>query len=107
MSSRVVVVVFEGFQTLDALGPAEVFYGAQRAAPESRYDVVLASSAGGSCRTASGLQLQTQRLLPLRPQPGDTVLVAGADPGPLSAALSDAPLLAWLRRAARIVRRIG
>jgi transcriptional regulator GlxA family with amidase domain len=107
MPSRVVVVVFEDFQTLDALGPAEVFYGAQRVAPDGRYEVVLASVAGGTCRTASGLQIQTQRLLPLRPQAGDTVLVAGADLGPLSAATSDRALLGWLRRAARVVRRIG
>jgi transcriptional regulator GlxA family with amidase domain len=107
MRSRVLVVVFEDFQTLDALGPAEVFYGVQRVAPESRYEVVLASVAGGSCRTASGLQIETQRLLPLRPQAGDTVLVAGANLEPIRVATSDPSLLSWLRRAARVARRIG
>jgi transcriptional regulator GlxA family with amidase domain len=107
MGSRVIVVVFEAFQALDALGPAEIFYGVQRVAPANRYEVTLASVAGGSCRTASGLELQTQRLLQLRPQPGDTVLVAGADSRPIWTATADRALLGWLRRAARVVRRIG
>lgn len=107
MRSRVIVVVFEEFQALDALGPTEVFYGAQRVGPGARYEVVLASVAGGTCRTASGLQIETQRLLPLRPQAGDTVLVAGADLEALRSATSDRMLLQWLRRAARVVRRIG
>jgi transcriptional regulator GlxA family with amidase domain len=107
MLSRVVVISFDGFQSLDALGPFEVFAAAARMLPEPGYRVLLASVAGGLCRTGSGLTVATECLLRLRPQAGDTVLVAGAERTPVAAAARDAELLGWLRKAARVVRRLG
>jgi len=101
------MVSFDGFQSLDALGPYEVFAAASRMLPERGYRVLLASVAGGPCRTGSGLSVDTQRLLELRPQAGDTVLVAGAESTPIAAAARDQKLLAWLRKAAPVVRRLG
>jgi transcriptional regulator GlxA family with amidase domain len=105
--ARVVLVAFDGFQSLDALGPFEVFAAADRLLPEGGYRTLLASVAGGRCRTGSGLSLDTERLLRLRPQPGDTVLVAGAEHAPIAAAARDEQLLGWLRKAAPVVRRFG
>ena len=51
---HVVIVVFEGCQPLDAVGPAEVFAGASALRPGA-YTVSLVSRTGGIVRGASGL----------------------------------------------------
>ena len=50
---RLVMVVFEGVQTLDLAGPAEVFAAAG-------YEVVVASTKGGELTTTSGLSIRTR-----------------------------------------------
>jgi transcriptional regulator GlxA family with amidase domain len=97
---RVILVAFEGAQGLDVFGPAEVFAAA-------RYPVVLAASSARSVRATSGIALRTRELSSLRPRAEDTVLVVGGEELAIRAALASAPLLAWLGRAARVVRRIG
>ena len=44
---RVIVIGFEEVQTLDAMGPAEVFAAVERRLGERIYDVKLASVGGG------------------------------------------------------------
>jgi transcriptional regulator GlxA family with amidase domain len=107
MRPRVIVVVFDAFQGLDAFGPFEVFGAVSQECPDRGYRLLLASIAGGPRRTESGLIVSTEDLLELRAQPHDTVLVAGAELAPIQAAAGDAALRGWLRRAARVVRRIG
>jgi transcriptional regulator GlxA family with amidase domain len=62
---------------------------------------------GREIRATSGIALVTRELRRLVPRPTDTVLVAGGDEAAVRVALKSAPLIAWLRRAARVVRRIG
>ncbi|HKO91294.1 MAG TPA: DJ-1/PfpI family protein, partial [Polyangiaceae bacterium] len=107
MLPRVIIVSFDGFASMDALGPYETFVAASHLLPEGGYRVLLTSVAGGPCRTGSGLRVDTECLLRLRPQAGDTVLVAGAESTPVMAAARDAQLLGWLRKAAPVVRRLG
>jgi hypothetical protein len=60
---RVVVIAFEGAQTLDVTGPAEVFAAAGRARPdEATYRVVFASLGGGERTLSSGLRMRTRDL---------------------------------------------
>lgn len=126
--TRVVLVVFDGVQTLDLTGPAEVFATANRQAlhrdaPEHRrnptrrrtagvadappYEILIASSTGGELATSCGLSFQTKRLAAIRPRPTDTVLVAGGSTLPIRSAIDDAALLGWLAKAAPVVRRVG
>ncbi|HWO08474.1 MAG TPA: DJ-1/PfpI family protein [Polyangiaceae bacterium] len=107
MPRRTIIVVFEGFQALDAFGPLEVFAAVERLQPQRGYRVALASVGGGPRRTGSGFAVETEDLSRLRPQAADTVLVAGAEHEPIERAARDAALIAWLQRAAKIVRRIG
>ncbi|WP_405859381.1 DJ-1/PfpI family protein [Streptomyces sp. NBC_00090] len=102
----VLVVLFDGVQSLDVTGPFEVFAGAARAAGDpSAYAIRTASLDGGPVRTHSGL-----RLLP------DTTLAgAVADgaphtlvvPGGEGTRSPDPALIEWLRthapRAGRLV----
>jgi transcriptional regulator GlxA family with amidase domain len=104
---RVVLVAFPGVQSLDVTGPGEVFATVGRQLEEPAYKVVLASRAGGPIRTTCGFDLATKRLAAIRPRPDDTVLVAGGEEAGVRAAIVDAELLRWLRRAARVVRRFG
>jgi transcriptional regulator GlxA family with amidase domain len=103
---RVLLVAFDGAQGLDVLGPAEVFASVTRYAPGG-YDVVLAAAGGGRIRATSGVRMIVRDLLRLRPAATHTVLVVGGEDGAIRAAVASRALVAWVARAARIVRRIG
>src|ERR1700722_15270769 len=98
---HVVIVGFQGVQSLDVVGPFEVFGGAGRAAEAlgrpGGYRVTLASSDGGSVRAESGLGLEAGPL----PEPGeriDTLLLPGG--GRAEAARRDPYLMSWIRASA-------
>jgi transcriptional regulator GlxA family with amidase domain len=105
---RVVIVVFDGVQPLDAVGPHEVFAGAGRAAASlgraGGYRVTLVSAGGGTVRAESGLLLGTD---PLPDDAGriDTLVLAGGSGA--NAAATDDTLLAWIRATAPRCRRVA
>lgn len=99
--ARVLVVAFEGVQTLDVTGPAEVFATAARLAGRALYRVEIVAVGGGLRETSSGLRLATRDLSQVRPQSSDIVIVAGGSEEPMRVALADEALAAWLRRAAK------
>jgi len=101
---RVVIVVFDGVQSLDVTGPLEVFVGAARVRPGT-YDVTLTSRDAGSVVTSSGVGLGVPRRLAEVRGPIDTLLVAGGDG--VDAALADRRLVAAITRAAGQARRIA
>mgnify|MGYP001424816261 CR=1 FL=1 len=103
---RVLLVAFDGAQGLDVLGPAEVFAGVARHHAPAGYDVVLAVG-GGRIRATSGVRMVVRDLLRVRPARTDTVLVVGGEEGAIRAAVGSRPLVRWVARAARVVRRIG
>ncbi len=104
---RVVLVVFDGVQSLDATGPAEVFASSARLAGAPLYEVILASVAGGLIATSAGYGVSTRALASVRPGRRDTVLVAGGDEPAVLAAIACAKLTRWLQRAAPVVERLG
>ena len=105
--ARIIVVVFDGVQTLDATGPAEVFAMAVRLRNTPVYDISYAAVGGGTLTTSSALSIRARDLRTIRPTASDTVVVAGGDTRPVTAAFADRALIAWLRRAAPIVRRMS
>ncbi|MDO8210402.1 GlxA family transcriptional regulator [Conexibacter sp. CPCC 206217] len=99
---RVLVVLFDGVQSLDVTGPMEVFTGAARHhACDARYVVQTASLDGGPVRCSSGLTLVPDVALDAAGTP-DTLLVPGGE-GTRSA---DPRLVEWLRGAAPCAGRI-
>jgi transcriptional regulator GlxA family with amidase domain len=104
---RVVLIAFDGAQTLDLAGPAEVFATASRQANAPLYEVVLASESGGRIRTTCGFELRTRRLDRLRLRARDTVIVSGGEETGVRGATQSTRLIAWVRRAAKSARRIG
>ncbi|MBB5120790.1 AraC family transcriptional regulator [Streptomyces eurocidicus] len=88
----VLIVLFEGVQSLDVTGPLEVFDTPRVVTGEPAYEVRTATLDGGPVRTSSGLKLTPDVALPAAETP-HTLLVPGGEgvhdlaPG----------LLAWLR----------
>lgn len=88
-SHHVLIVLFDGVQSLDVTGPLEVFTGAGRLDP-GRYRISTGSVGGVPVRTSSGLKLTPDLALE---RPPDTLIVpggAGTRPPPPD-------LVAWLR----------
>lgn len=94
----ILIVVFDGVQGLDVLGPAEVFAAAG-------HEVRTASTDGAPVRTSSGVTLQPDGALPSAWTAIDTLVVAGG--GGTPAALADRTLIGWLRRTAPRCRRVA
>lgn len=91
MPRTVAVVIFPGFQLLDAAGPASAFEIAERFRPGS-YDLALVAPDGGPVGSSSGLTLSAR---PLDEAPVDTVVVSGGDIG---GAMPEAHrIVSWLK----------
>ncbi|MDC2961329.1 GlxA family transcriptional regulator [Streptomyces gilvifuscus] len=101
MSQRtLLLVLFDGVQSLDATGPMEVFAGAEKRMPGS-YRLRTVSLDGGPVRTDSGLRLVPDGPLMDGPEP-DTLLVPGGE----GAQNPDPRLLQWLRMHGPRARRL-
>ena len=105
---QVAILLFGGVQSLDVTGPLEVFAGAHRyvqasGSGERGYEVRTLSGDGAPLQTSSGLTLTPDACLADAPQEIDTLIVPGG-PGSREAA-AEAPLLEWIRQAARGARR--
>ena len=92
MTRRVAILIFPGFQLLDAAGPAAAFEIAERFRPGS-YDLVLMAPGGGEVESSSGLRLSAK---PLEDGSFDTVVVSGGDIVRSMAAAQQ--IVAWLGR---------
>jgi transcriptional regulator GlxA family with amidase domain len=105
---RVVIVGFDGLQSLDAVGPFEVFAGASRVLADRRgaggYRVDLVSSDGGPVRAESGIELVASRL-PGEDEVIDTLVLPGGQG--VDQARHDEVLLEWIRRQAPLCRRVA
>jgi transcriptional regulator GlxA family with amidase domain len=99
---RVAIVVFEGLQALDAIGPAEVFSQAERLA-HGTYAVDLVGT-DPTTTTTSGLHVGPVVALDACRGPLDTLMVAGGTG--VREAEHDGELIAWVRGAAARSRRV-
>jgi transcriptional regulator GlxA family with amidase domain len=109
---RVLLVAFPGFQTLDVVGPLDVFGLASKLGSQSSplrsepaYEVELAALRAGNVTSSTGLTCVASRALADESRCIDTVLVAGGS-GAFDACRSVA-LLDELHRLLPRARRIG
>lgn len=105
-ASNVVLVTFEGVETIDIAGPASVFSKAEQLRPGS-YRLHIASPAGGPVSTNGGLSIAAT--LPLRELPAtiDTLVVAGGDEPGVRAIVAQGDLVDWVAEAAPRMRRVA
>lgn len=75
MTRSVALVIFPGFQLLDAAGPISVFEIASRNAPDA-YSLTVLAPDGGQVASSSGVALSAS---PLDAGPYDTVMIVGGD----------------------------
>ena len=98
---RLALLVYEGFQILDATGPAAVFEMAGRVG--ARYGLALASIPGGPIRSSGGIVVETEAWT--GPASADTLIVPGA--GDLRGPTSDEAFLSGIRDSAAGGRRVA
>lgn len=104
-NDRVVLIAgYDGIQSLDAVGPAEVFATARNYLGGSGYRLLIASPDGADIPTDSGLRIGADVALAEVSGPVDTLIVAGGL-GSFAAAESE-PLLADIRAVAARARRV-
>lgn len=99
MSRRIAVVIFPGFQILDAAGPIAVLEIAGSIGG-SAYEIRVVAARAGLVESSAGAAMAAG---PLDEGPYDTVIVAGGDGTRNFDGL--APLLGWLKRQAATARR--
>lgn len=104
-AKEVVLVVFDGVESIDVAGPASVFSKAEQWRPGS-YRLHIASPAGGAVVTNGGLTLTGTLPLQQLPAAIDTLIVAGGDEPGLRAAILEQGLAEWIVQAAPHMRRI-
>src|SRR5690606_16444183 len=103
---------FDGVQTLDLVGPLDVFAKANartvaRDDPAPRYEIVVASPDGGEIGSEAGMRLAgTVRLSEVDRQV-DTIVVAGGSEVALIRARNETRLVAWLAANADRTRRVA
>lgn len=101
---RIALLAPPGVQSLDIVGPAEVFWeAARRLGNPNAYTVQVIASSAEPVRGTGGLRFVADRHIFDPDEPIDTLLVGG-DP---SFATIDPALVQWLRRRAGTVRRLG
>jgi transcriptional regulator GlxA family with amidase domain len=105
---QVVMVLFDGVQSLDVTGPLEVFYGAGRllgaVGDTARgYELRTVSVDGRPLRTSSGLTLAPDGTLEQASERIDTLIVPGGSG--VREVVGDESLLAWIAAAAKRSRR--
>jgi transcriptional regulator GlxA family with amidase domain len=105
---NVVLVAYDGIQSLDLTGPLEVFAGAQRLLEATRsrdrgYRTQIVAGDGSRIRTSSGLTIVPDTGLAQALSPIDTLIVAGGDGS--RAASVDEDLLAFVAGASARARR--
>jgi transcriptional regulator GlxA family with amidase domain len=101
---RIVLLGFEGIQSLDLTGPLEVFSSATRLGVGS-YDTEVVAPGAAGFSTSSGLRIAPDRSAGACRGPIDTLLVTGGQG--VSAAAGDERLVRWLRGAAGRSRRVA
>jgi transcriptional regulator GlxA family with amidase domain len=100
MTRTVAVLIFPGFQLLDAAGPITVFEEARRETEARAYRLRLIARTAGPVASSSGMQVIGE---PLVDDPLDTLIVAGG--WGTREASACAETLAYVRAAARRARR--
>jgi transcriptional regulator GlxA family with amidase domain len=103
---KVALIGYEGAQSLDIVGPMEVFSMANRFSDAPAYEIMLASADGGTITCNSGLALGGSVALEDLPEDLDTILVAGGSKDALRRE-SGGRVPEWLNRRAGTTRRIG
>ena len=104
---RVVIFAFDGGQSLDVVGPLEVFRAPGRMDGHARYTVEVAAATAGTVRMSSGLGLVADVALADIVGPVDTFVIAGGERAGVASVSDDPEMLRHIRRIANGSRRVA
>ena len=102
---QIAIPIFPGLQSLDAIGPAQVFGSANQMLKHEAYRIRLVSAAPGAIATSAGFPLLAESLKAVPPKSIDTLIVPGGDDQGIRGALADKSLRAWIAETAKQARR--
>jgi transcriptional regulator GlxA family with amidase domain len=105
----VVLLAFDGCQSLDVSGPYEVFNSAnvRKAKSLPGYRPIIASRGGSNVRANSGFTIANTTAIADLPSNIDTALIAGGDDDAAVALGTDPVVADWMRVMAKQARRYG
>ncbi len=98
--------LYAGMQSLDAVGPGQVFGSANMLLDADAYRVTFAAGKPGAVQTSAGFALTAQGFSDVPPDSVDTLIVPGGDEAGIRAAIANKRLMAWLEVAATRSRRV-
>jgi transcriptional regulator GlxA family with amidase domain len=98
--------LYPRMQSLDAVGPGQVFGTANGILGFDAYRVVFVASRPGPVQTSAGFALTARGLSTVPPASIDTLIVPGGDEVGIRSAIASTRLMAWLTQAAQRSRRV-
>ena len=104
---RIVLLTFDGGQSLDVTGPLEVFAATERAVGTAFYSVEVVAPDAGEVRTMSGLRLVADHAIADVTGPINTFIVAGGDRAGIARTIADPATMADVARLAGSAERVA
>ncbi|NOT41168.1 MAG: GlxA family transcriptional regulator [Alphaproteobacteria bacterium] len=101
----VAIPIYPGLQSLDAIGPAQVFGSANQALGCEAYRIMFVASEPGAVPSSAGFALHADSLRAVPAKSVDTLICPGGEEEPIRAALRDKALMRWINDAARAAKR--
>jgi transcriptional regulator GlxA family with amidase domain len=101
----IAIPVFPRLQSLDAIGPGQVFGTANQILSREAYRVKLVAIRPGAVATTAGFALSADALRTVVPKSVDTLIVPGGDAQGVRDAVADKRLIGWIADTARQARR--
>jgi transcriptional regulator GlxA family with amidase domain len=104
---NIALLVFDGIQILDVMGPAAVFGAANDAIQHPFYRVHVLSPDGGMINSNSGIAIDSRPLKNLAPRSIDTMLISGGGLAKVAAFAANDTVRKWVLKASVFARRYG
>ena len=101
----IAIPIYPGLQSLDAVGPAQVFGSANQSLEREAYRIKFVATEPGAVPTSAGFALHADSLRAVPAKSVDTLICPGGEEQPIRAALRDKALMRWINDAAQNARR--
>src|SRR5258706_13711961 len=97
----IAIPIYPRLQSLDAVGPGQVFGSANQMLGREAYRVKFVASKAGAITTSAGFALTAGALHSIPPKSVDTLVVPGGDDKGVRDALADRPFMEWIGAAGK------
>ena len=101
----VAIPIYPHLQSLDAVGPAQVFGSANQSLNREAYRIKFVATIPGAIPTSAGFALTADSLRSVPAKSVDTLICPGGEEEPIRAALRDKAFMRWINDAARASKR--